>query len=102
MSHYQYHLFVCTNQRDDGCACCGNHGAQALRDYAKKRCKELGIHGAGQVRVNSAGCMDRCDKGPVMVIYPGETWYTFIDKEDIDEIIEQHLLKGKVVERLKI
>ena len=102
MSYYRYHLFVCTNQREDGCACCGRLGAQALRDYAKSRCKDLGIHGEGQVRVNSAGCMDRCDKGPVMVVYPEETWYTFVDKEDVDEIIEEHLINGRVVERLKL
>jgi len=102
MSHYRYHVFICTNQRKDGTACCGRLGAQDLRDYAKRQCKALGIHGAGEVRINSAGCMDRCDRGPVMVIYPGEIWYTFVDREDIDEIIDRHLLKGEVVERLQI
>jgi (2Fe-2S) ferredoxin len=54
------------------------------------------------VRINNAGCLDRCEQGPVMVIYPEATWYTFVDKEDIDEIIDSHLVKGKVVDRLKI
>lgn len=66
----------------------------------KKRSKELGLVSRGEVRVNTAGCLNRCELGPVIVVYPDETWYTFVDKDDIDEIIEQHLLKGKVVERL--
>ena len=54
------------------------------------------------VRVNPSGCLDRCEEGPVIVVYPEEIWYTYVDKEDIDEIIEQHLINGKVVERLRI
>ncbi len=102
MSHYRYHIFFCVNKREDGSACCANHPAQEMRDYAKQRIKSLGLHGAGSVRVNNAGCMDRCEQGPVMVIYPEGIWYTYIDKEDIDEIIDQHILHGRVVERLKI
>jgi len=102
MSHYRYHVFFCTNLREDGSACCQRFNAQAMRDYAKKRSKELGIAGAGKVRINSAGCMDRCSEGPVLVVYPDETWYTYVDREDIDEIIDQHLVKGQVVDRLKI
>lgn len=99
---YRYHVFFCTNQRDDGAACCATKDAQALRDYAKARTKALNIAGPGQCRVNSAGCMDRCGEGPVLAIYPEGTWYTFVDKEDIDEIIQEHLLNGRVVDRLKI
>jgi len=73
-----------------------------MRDYAKKRSKELGIAGAGNVRVNSAGCLDRCEEGPVCVVYPEGVWYTYVDEFDVDEIIESHLLGGKPVERLKI
>lgn len=102
MSYYRYHVFFCTNQREPGAVCCQNFGAQALRDYAKARSKELGIAGPGGVRINSAGCLDRCDEGPVLVIYPEGVWYTFVDQDDIDEIIEEHLLHDRVVERLKI
>lgn len=102
MSYYSYHVFFCTNQRNDGKQCCQDFAAQQARDYVKKKCKESGIHGPDQVRINSAGCLDRCSEGPVLVIYPEETWYTFVDNEDLDEIIEQHLKNGKVVERLKI
>ena len=58
--------------------------------------------GQGKVRINKAGCMDRCDEGPVMVVYPEAVWYTYVDKEDVEEIIQEHLVHGRVVERLKI
>lgn len=102
MSYYKHHVFFCTNQRDDGSQCCAQFNAQEMRDYMKKRSKELGLVRSGEVRVNTAGCLNRCDAGPVIVIYPDETWYTFVDKDDIDEIIEEHLVKGKKVERLFI
>ena len=102
MSLYQYHVFVCTNKREEGKQSCHQCDAQGARDYMKKRCKELGIHGHQKNRINTAGCLDRCEQGPVIVIYPEEIWYTYIDKEDLDEIIEEHLINGKVVERLKI
>jgi (2Fe-2S) ferredoxin len=102
MSFYRHHVFFCCNQRDGGKACCNDHGATAVRDYAKDRVKQLGLAGAGKVRVNMAGCLDRCAQGPVLVVYPDETWYTYVDREDIDEIISEHLQHGRVVERLKI
>lgn len=102
MSFYKYHLFFCTNLRDDGRQSCQQCGAQALRDYVKERVKALGLAGPGQVRVNTAGCLDRCEQGPVLVVYPEGTWYSYVDKEDLDEIIEEHLCRDKIVERLKI
>jgi (2Fe-2S) ferredoxin len=101
-TYYRYHVFFCTNQRAEGERCCGNHNAQAMRDYLKKRTKELGIIGRGAVRANSAGCMDRCGKGPVIVVYPEEVWYSYKEKADIDEIIAEHLQNGRIVERLRI
>ncbi|MBL1293470.1 MAG: (2Fe-2S) ferredoxin domain-containing protein [Thiotrichales bacterium] len=102
MSFYEHHVFFCTNQRSDGRACCQDHGASEVRDYAKKRIKELGLSGEGKVRINSAGCLDRCGSGPVLVVYPEETWYTFVDKEDVDDIIDEHLVNGRPVPRLQI
>ncbi|GAB7544505.1 (2Fe-2S) ferredoxin domain-containing protein [Cupriavidus sp. CuC1] len=102
-SHYQHHVFFCLNQREDGGACCGAHHAQAMQEYAKKRCKALGISGGeGRVRINKAGCLNRCELGPVLVVYPEAVWYTFVDEQDIDEIIESHLVGGKPVERLMV
>jgi (2Fe-2S) ferredoxin len=102
MSYYQRHMFICTNQRDNGEACCAQANAQAMVDHAKARVKTLGIAGAGQVRVQKAGCLDRCNEGPVAVVYPEGVWYTFVDSSDIDDIIDTHLVGGEVVERLKI
>ena len=100
--YYQHHVFVCINQRDDGRTCCHDRGSAGIQEYAKKRLKALDMNGHGKVRINKAGCLDRCEEGPVMVIYPEGVWYTFVDKQDVDEIIDSHLVGGKVVERLKI
>ena len=102
MSYFEKHVFFCTNRREDGGPCCADHGAQDMRDYAKKRLKAMDLTGAGKIRVNSAGCLDRCGEGPVLVVYPEGVWYTYVDQEDIDEIIDEHLVNGRVVERLKI
>jgi (2Fe-2S) ferredoxin len=102
MSHFKYHVFFCTNQRAPGDDCCNNHGANDLRAYAKDRVKALGDKIPQRVRVNMAGCLDRCGEGPVLVVYPEAVWYTYVDQSDIDEIIDEHLVKGRVVERLKI
>ena len=102
MSYYQHHVFFCLNQRENGEACCANLGAEAAFDHMKARVKALGISGENQVRINRAGCLDRCGEGPVLVIYPQAIWYTFVDNADIDEIIDSHLLQNKVVERLAI
>ena len=102
MSYYRYHVFFCTNRRDDGRQCCAECGAQGLRDHLKKRTKELGITGPGGVRINTAGCLDRCSDGPVVVVYPEGVWYTYVDKEDLEEILSEHLIQGHVVERLRL
>lgn len=100
MSYYKYHVFICTNRREAGEKCCDLSGSGAMREYAKARIKALKLAGPGGVRINSAGCLDRCAEGPVMVIYPEETWYTFVDQNDIDEIIQEHLIGGRKVGRL--
>lgn len=102
MSYYRYHVFFCTNQRADGSECCQRFGAQAIRDYMKQACKSQGLGNHAGVRINTAGCMNRCAEGPVMVVYPEAVWYRYIDKEDIDEIIREHIMGGRVVERLCI
>ena len=102
MSYYRHHVFFCTNLRDGDRACCQRFDASAMRDYLKNRIKELGIAGQGGVRINTAGCLDRCEEGPVLVVYPQGVWYTYLDREDLDEILEEHLQHGRVVERLQI
>ena len=102
MSYYKHHVFFCQNRRDPPAACCAAHNAEAMRDYAKKRVKALKLNGEGKVRINSAGCLDRCEEGPCIVVYPEGTWYTYVDRQDIDEIVDEHLVHGRVVDRLKI
>ncbi|MFQ5936548.1 MAG: ferredoxin [Acidiferrobacterales bacterium] len=102
MSYYRYHVFFCVNQREAGETCCANCGSPKIRDYAKAKIKSLGLAGQGQVRINMSGCLDRCEEGPVVVVYPEGIWYTYVDEEDVDEIIQEHLVHGRVVERLRI
>lgn len=96
---YKCHIFCCTNERppDAPRGSCKARGAEPLRNYMKARVKELGIEG---VRVNGAGCLDRCELGPTVVIYPEGTWYNYSSREDVEEIIEKHLKGGEKVERL--
>lgn len=100
--YYTRHVFFCCNQRDGGRECCNDKGATELRDYCKSRVRALNLAGPGAVRVNMAGCLDRCQEGPVAVVYPEGVWYRYTDRKDIDDIVEQHLTKGEVVERLRI
>ena len=102
MPYYRYHVFFCTNLREDGSACCQRFDARSMRDYVKKRSKQLGIAGPGGVRINTAGCLDRCEEGPVMVVYPEGVWYTKVKPEDVEEILESHIIGGKKVERLEL
>jgi (2Fe-2S) ferredoxin len=100
MSYYQRHIFFCLNQRENGEMACAQHHAQQGFEYCKSKIKEMGLTGPGNIRVNKAGCLDRCAGGPVAVVYPEGVWYTFMDNNDVDEIIESHLKNGQVVERL--
>lgn len=102
MSYYQEHVFICNNIRKNGKKCCAQYGADEMKAYLKERLKSLKISGAGKYRVNLAGCMGRCSEGPVLVIYPQGIWYTYASIEDIDEIIEKHILAGEVVSRLRL
>lgn len=102
MSYFERHIFFCLNERANGENSCAAHGAKEGFDHCKSRVKALGLSGPGQVRVNKAGCMDRCAGGPVAVVYPEAVWYSFVDNTDIDEIVDKHLKGGEVVERLRL
>jgi len=94
---YKYHVFFCTHERDDKPAC-QQHDASSLRSYAKERVKELKLK---KVRINNAGCLNRCGLGPILVIYPEGIWYQYENQNDIDEIIESHLQNDTIVTRLQ-
>lgn len=101
MSHFTHHAFFCCNQRAAGEISCNNHGSSDLLAYAKDQARATGVD-LERIRINKAGCLGRCDAGPVMVVYPEAVWYTFVDRSDIDEIVSEHLLHGRIVERLRI
>lgn len=98
---YRAHLFCCTNKRPDSHprGSCAARGSVALRDYLKARAKELDLDG---VRINAAGCLDRCELGPVMVVYPEGIWYKVETSVDVDEVLTSHLRDGVIVERLRL
>ncbi|MFA7667256.1 MAG: (2Fe-2S) ferredoxin domain-containing protein [Burkholderiaceae bacterium] len=101
-NYYSHHVFFCLNQRDSGRQSCACFGAERLQAYAKNRIKALGMAGEGRVRINRSGCLDRCEEGPVIVVYPEGVWYTYVDESDIDEIIDSHLIGGRPVDRLRL
>ncbi|AEK56737.1 (2Fe-2S) ferredoxin domain-containing protein [Acidithiobacillus caldus] len=100
---YERHLFICLNRRESGEQACNNSDiAERAFHSAKRHAKTLGIHGAGKVRVNRSGCLGRCSEGPTAVVYPDGVWYTYVDEDDLIEIVESHLRDGHPVERLRI
>ena len=97
--YYTHHIFCCLNQRTEGHAkgCCMSRKAEPVFHYLKQRMKELGVP---DTRVNRAGCLDRCEHGPVIVIYPEGAWYRCRTREEAEQIIQQHVLKGNRVSEL--
>lgn len=97
--YYRTHVFCCTNERPEGHkrGCCKRRGGEVIRNYLKARAKELGV---ASTRINASGCLDRCELGPVMVIYPEGAWYRCATTEDAERILQSHILKGQVVEDL--
>lgn len=98
---YTVHVFACTNMREPNHTrgSCARRGSIALRDYMKAKARRMGLAG---VRINSAGCLDRCELGPTMVIYPEGVWYHYGSESDVDEILETHVRDGGRVERLML
>jgi (2Fe-2S) ferredoxin len=100
LANFERHVFICTNQREKGSArgCCSPDGKGELQKLFKSEIANAGLR--GKVRANSAGCLDQCEHGPTVVIYPEQVWYGFVRPEDVAEIVEQHLVFGQPVERL--
>ena len=102
MKRFDKHIFVCENKRPDGHprGCCADKNSPELRQKLKSRLKQLGLN--ANVRANAAGCLDACEFGPTIVIYPEQIWYGGVTESDIEEIIQSHVIENKPVERLKI
>ncbi|MBU2492645.1 MAG: (2Fe-2S) ferredoxin domain-containing protein [Bacteroidetes bacterium] len=102
MKRFEKHIFICENKREEGHprGCCLDKGSAELKELFKKRLGELGLK--SMVRANTSGCLDACEFGPAVVIYPEQTWYGGVTKDDVEEIIQDHIIKNSPVERLKI
>ena len=102
MPSFQRHVFVCVNERPPGNpkGCCKAKGAEAVRDELKKRLYQIGLKGV--VRANNSGCLDQCEKGVTVVVYPEQVWYGHVTVADVPELIERHILRGEFVERLML
>ena len=101
MGRFERHVFVCLNERPgepDGC--CAGRGSEAVHARLKEELKRRGLK--GRFRANRAGCLDACAFGVSVVVYPDNVWYTYVDRDDIDEIVDRHLVNGEIVERLRI
>jgi (2Fe-2S) ferredoxin len=102
MPRLQKHVFVCNNIREAGHprGCCSGRGGVAVREALKEAVRNLGLK--RQVRINEAGCLDHCEHGPTIVVYPEGVWYGFVTVADVAEIVESHLVNGIPVERLRL
>ncbi len=102
MATFERHVFVCTNQRDDGNprGSCNADGKAELHKLLNQAMGAAGLKTT--VRVNKAGCLDQCEHGPTMVVYPEAVWYGGVGAEDIAEIVQSHLVEGRPVERLRL
>jgi (2Fe-2S) ferredoxin len=102
MPKFEKHIFICTNQRPEGHprGSCDAAGREELQKSFKKKLAEHGI--GHRVRANKAGCLDQCEHGPTVAIYPEAIWYGSVRESDVEEIVTSHILGGRPVERLII
>ena len=102
MPKFQRHIFICANERDESASrpSCTRAGSGKLKPAFKEALKAAGLK--GRVRANDAGCLDQCEHGPTVVVYPEAVWYGFVRLEDVDEIVTEHLVQGRPVERLRL
>lgn len=102
MATFERHVFVCSNQREAGHprGCCATKGGDAIREALKEALKKRGLN--KRIRANKAGCLDQCEHGVTMVVYPEAVWYGFVTMADVEEIVDQHLVGGRPVERLRL
>jgi (2Fe-2S) ferredoxin len=102
MPKFEYHVFICTNQRppENPRGCCDPAGQGTLQLLFKKELAARGLKGT--IRANKAGCLDQCEHGPTVVIYPEGVWYGRVKPEDVAEIVESHLINHRPLMRLRL
>jgi (2Fe-2S) ferredoxin len=98
---FEFHVFICVNRRPDGHkrGSCAERGSEKLRDYMKARAKELGV---AKVRINAAACLDRCELGPCVVVYPEGVWYRVGSPAEVDRVLQAHLVEGGRADELRL
>lgn len=96
---YDIHILVCTNQRTgtEKLSCGEAHGLELTAEF-KKQIKELNVN--LKIRVNKSGCLGICDFGPTVAVYPEGVFYVGVNKEDVAEIVQSHIVNKIPVERL--
>ena len=102
MAKFKHHVFICTNKRDEEAdrPSCARQGSEKLKSAFKDAVKEAGLK--GKVRANELGCLDQCEHGPGVVVYPDAVWDGFVKAKDVEEIVTEHLVGGRPVERLRL
>ena len=102
MPAFEHHVFVCHNTRPEGAPrkSCTSDGKSELHAELQRLTKEAGL--GSRVRINKAGCLDQCEHGPMVVVYPDAVWYGHVKPEDAAAIVEEHLVGGRPVERLRV
>jgi len=102
MKRYEKHIFICENKRaaDDPRGCCADKGGSEIKALFKKRINELGLE--ADVRANTSGCLGACEFGATVVVYPEQIWYGGVTVNDVEEILESHIINNEPVERLFI
>lgn len=102
MARFERHVFVCINERAPGHprGCCSVKASADIREAMKALCTKNGLDGT--TRINKSGCLDQCEHGPTIVVYPEAVWYGFVKLEDVEEIVQSHLIGNKPVERLRL
>jgi (2Fe-2S) ferredoxin len=102
MAKFEHHVFICTNEREESASrpSCAKGSSEKLKPVFKDAIKEAGLK--GKVRANELGCLDQCEHGPVVVVYPDAVWYGFVHVGDVEEIVHEHLMHGRPVERLRL
>jgi (2Fe-2S) ferredoxin len=102
MKRFEKHIFVCENKRPEGHpkGCCADKNSIEVRALFKNRLKQLGL--STEIRANASGCLDACEHGVTVVVYPDQVWYGGVTIDDVEEIIQQHLINNRPIDRLKI
>jgi (2Fe-2S) ferredoxin len=98
MEPFKYHLYACQQEKPGGAPCCAGRGSAAVLDALRKELASQGL--MDTVQVTTCGSLGMCERGPSMVVYPEGVWYAGVKVEDVPELVREHFVNGRAVERL--